>query len=149
MKYAHGEYVVSRCGAIMAVQAQGPWNRECVVKFAEDYRSEREGLAGNRWGDIVFVTGESLFVPDAADVLKSLVKSVMKLGLSHIAVVLGNSTVRSSTKTQLEKIYNSLGIAHVFVETNDQALQWLESEGYLVDKTALATHYLKSPTNPN
>lgn len=61
MKYAHGEYVVSRCGAIMAVQAQGPWNRECVVKFAEDYRSEREGLAGNRWGDIVFVTGESLF----------------------------------------------------------------------------------------
>ena len=36
MQYAHGEFIITRCGDAVLTQAYGPWNRECVNSFASE-----------------------------------------------------------------------------------------------------------------
>ena len=46
MRYAHGEFIVTRCGDAVVTQAFGPWNQECVKSFADEYRVSAQGLFG-------------------------------------------------------------------------------------------------------
>ena len=69
MQYAHGEFIITRCGDAVLTQAYGPWNRECVNSFASEYRTLSECLHGKAWCDIVSVVGESLLIPDAEALL--------------------------------------------------------------------------------
>jgi hypothetical protein len=148
MRSAHGAYAITSCGDVMAVQAHGPWNAECIKQFAKDYREVRAIYENKRWADIVSHIGESLFVPDAEAVLKAAITAVAQEGLCHVAIVIGRSTARSLTKSQLKKMYGKTGVEFDFFDTESEAVVWLSENGYAVDQSKLEEHLAKVPVTP-
>ena len=141
MKYVHGEYLVTRAGDIVLTQAYGPWNRECVEAFGMDYRAETICLHGSRWSDIVVLQGESLLIPDAQSLLHAMIEAVHNLGLAHVALVLGHSSVQSSTRMQLDLMYRDAGPTYRFFDQYGEALAWLTSYGYRLDSHLEQQHF--------
>lgn len=147
MKSVHGEFRVSCCGSIVLTHAYGPWNQECVNKFASEYRTESVGLMNGPWADIVVVVGESLLVPEAERLLREKVKAAVCVGLSHVAVVLGESTVRNTTQAQLDNVYDGLNVRYKCFDVLEEALKWLQQFSYELDVSALEAHYKKLPSS--
>ncbi|MEC7283812.1 MAG: hypothetical protein VXW48_09355 [Pseudomonadota bacterium] len=140
MQYAHGEFIITRCSDAMLTQAYGPWNRECVNSFASEYRTLSESLHGKAWCDIVSVVGESLLIPDAEALLHERVASVNPIGLTHVALVMGESSVRATTQAQLKRVYRDTNIDYIFVDSIEDAVDWLSSKGFSVDKDGIDLH---------
>ena len=143
MRYAHGEFIVTRCGDAVVTQAYGPWNNECVKSFANEYRINAEALFGKVWCNIVCVTGESLLIPDAELQLRERTAAMQPLGLTHIAVVLGDSTAKATTKAQLKRAYKGLNIEFTFFEHIENAVEWLVEHGFSIDAESISTHLTK------
>lgn len=143
MRYAHGEFIVTLCGDAVVTQAYGPWNRECVKSFSEEYRTNAEGLFGKVWCNIVCVTGESLLIPDAEAQLRERTAAMQPLGLTHIAVVLGDSTAKATTKGQLKRVYKELNIEFTFVELIDEAIEWLSQYRFSIEPEGISSHLAK------
>ncbi len=140
MQYAHGEFIITRCGDAVLTQAYGPWNKECVNSFAGEYRTHSESLHGQAWCDIVCVIGESLLIPDAETLLHERVASVNPIGLTHVALVMGESSVRATTQAQLKRVYRDTNIEYVFVDSVEDAVEWLSSKGFTVDQEGIDAH---------
>lgn len=143
MQYVHGDFIVTRCGSAVVTQAYGPWNNECVESFAVEYRANAEVLFGKVWCNIVCVSGESLLIPDAEAQLRERTAAMHTLGLTHIAVVLGDSTAKATTKAQLKRTYKGLNIEFVFVELINEAVEWLEEHGFSIDPESISVHLEK------
>lgn len=143
MRYAHGEFIVTRCGDAVVTQAYGPWNQECVKSFGKEYRTSAEGLFGKVWCNIVCVTGESLLIPDAEALLRERTAAMQPLGLTHIAVVLGDSTAKATTKGQLKRVYNGLNVEFTFVEFIENAVEWMQDNGFNIDSEGISSHLAK------
>ncbi|MDO6567004.1 hypothetical protein Q4561_08020 [Alteromonas sp. 1_MG-2023] len=144
MKTVHGSFVVTRCGNVMLTQAYGPWNRECVDSLVLDYRQKSIDMHGSKWGDIVVLEGESLLIPDAESLLTERLSAVHHLGLSHLALVLESSLVKSTTRNQLEVVYRQTGVDFSFFETYEEARTWLIHQGYTLDEVEERTHFAKA-----
>ncbi|MBJ2129179.1 hypothetical protein JC525_09530 [Alteromonas sp. IB21] len=140
MQYAHGEFIVTRCGSAIVTQAYGPWNRECVTLFAKDYREKAESLFGQTWCNIVCVSGESLLVPDAEASLRERTAAMHPLGLTHIALVMGDSSVKATTTAQLKRVYRDLNIDTFFVNVLTQAVEWLTEKGFSIEQEGISDH---------
>lgn len=143
MRYAHGEFIVTLCGDSVVIQAYGPWNRECVKSFGEEYRTSAEGLFGKVWCNIVCVTGESLLIPDAEAQLRERTAAMQPLGLTHVAVVLGDSTAKATTKGQLKRVYKGLNIEVTFVEIIEEAVEWLSEHRFNIEPEGISSHLAK------
>ena len=143
MRYAHGEFIVTRCGDAVVTQAYGPWNNDCVKSFANEYRINAEALFGKVWCNIVCVTGESLLIPDAELQLRERTAAMQPLGLTHIAGVLGDSTAKATTKAQLKRTYKGLNIEFTFVELIENAVEWLVGHGFNIDLESISLHVEK------
>ena len=144
MKPVHGSFVVTRCGNVMLTQAYGPWNSECVDGLALDYRGKSVDMHGSSWGDIVVLEGESLLIPDAESLLAERISAVHRLGLSHLALVLESSLVKSTTRNQLEVVYRQTGVNFSFFDTYKEAKAWLTHLGYVLDEEAERAHFVKT-----
>ena len=143
MQYAHGEFIVTRCGDAVVTQAFGPWNQECVKSFTDEYRLSAEGLFGKVWCNIVCVIGESLLIPDAEAQLRERTAAMQSLGLTHIAVVLSDSTAKATTKAQLKRTYKGLNIEVTFVELIEEAVEWLSEHRFSIDPDGISSHLAK------
>ena len=144
MKPVHGSFVVTRCGNVMLTQAYGPWNCECVDGLVLDYRDKSIDMHGSNWGDIVVLEGESLLIPDAESLLTERISAVRHLGLSHLALVLESSLVKSTTQNQLEAVYRQTGVDFSFFDTYEEARAWLTHLGYVLDEDAERGHFVKT-----
>ena len=143
MRYAHGEFIVTRCGDAVVTQAFGPWNQECVKSFADAYRVSAQELFGKKWCNIVCVTGESLLIPDAEAQLRERTAAMQPLGLTHIAVVLSDSTAKATTKVQLKRTYKGLSIEFKFVELFEEAIEWLSEHRFNIEPEDISSHLAK------
>lgn len=143
MKYAHGEFIITRCGDAVVTQAYGPWNKECVEHFVTEYRTIVEELFGKVWCSIVCVAGESLLIPDAEILLRARIEAMHPLGLTHIAVVLRDSTAKATTKAQLKRVYSGLNIEFTFVEAIEEAVSWAEQGGFTINSKNISSHLEK------
>lgn len=141
MNSVHGDYVVTRCGDVMLTQAYGPWNEECVDKFVMDYRSKSMVMHGTKWSDIIIVEGESLLIPNAEVVLHERISAVHHLGLSHSALVIGGSTVKSTSRMQMNRIFGKTGLEYAIFEHYQEASEWIQSAGYHFDESAALAHF--------
>ena len=144
MKPVHGSFVVTRCGNIMLTQAYGPWNSECVNGLVLDYRDKSIDMHGSNWGDIVVLEGESLLIPDAENLLAERISAVRHLGLTHLALVLESSLVKSTTRNQLAAVYRQTGVDFTFFDTYPEARAWLTQLGYTLDEDAERFHFVKT-----
>ena len=143
MQYAHGEFIVTRCGSAIVTQAYGPWNRECVALFAKEYREKAESLFGQTWCNIVCVSGESLLVPDAEASLRERTAAMHPLGLTHVALVMGESSAKATTKAQLKRVYRDINIDTIFVDFIAQAVEWLTDKGFSIEHETISEHLEK------
>ncbi|CAD5248650.1 conserved hypothetical protein [Alteromonas sp. 38] len=128
----------------MLTQAYGPWNSECVDGLVLDYRGKSINMHGSRWGDIVILEGESLLIPDAESLLAERISAVRHLGLSHLALVLESSFVKSTTRNQLDAVYRQTGVDFSFYDTYAEARAWLTHLGYTLDEEAERGHFVKT-----
>ncbi|MBQ4829145.1 hypothetical protein J8L84_07640 [Alteromonas sp. MMG017] len=144
MKPVHGSFVVTRCGNVMLTQAYGPWNCECVHGLVLDYREKSIDMHGSHWGDIVVLEGESLLIPDAESLLAERISAVRHLGLSHLALVLESSLVKSTTRNQLEAVYRKTGVDFSFFDTYEEARAWLTQLDYTLNEDAERAHFVKT-----
>lgn len=144
MNPVHGSFIVTRCGNVMLTQAYGPWNRECVDGLVLDYRDKSIDMHGSNWGDIVVLEGESLLTPDAESLLAERISAVRHLGLTHLALVLESSLVKSTTRNQLDVVYSQTGVDFSFFDTYEEAKVWLTNLGYILDEDAERAHFVKT-----
>ena len=86
------------------------------------------------------VVGESLLIPDAEALLHERVASVNPIGLTHVALVMGESSVRTTTQAQLKRVYRDTNIDYIFVDSIEDAVDWLSSKGFSVDKDGIDLH---------
>ncbi|QJR80679.1 hypothetical protein CA267_007735 [Alteromonas pelagimontana] len=133
MKQVHGEYLITLSGNIQLTQAYGPWNKECVEAFIYDYRHELGEAATKNWADIVVLKGESLLVPDAEILLQESVLRVSQIGLQRVAIVTGESMVKTTSQMQLDRLYSSTGVPHCFFYQYADAKQWLAKFGFVTE----------------
>ncbi|WP_414828902.1 hypothetical protein [Alteromonas sp. H39] len=143
MKYVHGEYLITLCGEQLLTHAYGPWNRECVSAFSRDYHLEVAPLIGKRWADIVVLIGESLLIPEAESLLLSRINAAADNGLQAVALVIGRSSVKTSTRTQLERMYNQTPLPVSFFSTYQDASAWLASEGFSSSAKHAEAHFAR------
>ena len=141
MKYVHGEYLITLCGEHLLTHAYGPWNRECVSAFSRDYHQEVAPVIGKRWADIVVLIGESLLIPEAESLLVSRINAAADNGLEAVALVIGRSSVKTSTRMQLERMYAQTPLPISFFSTYQEAALWLESEGFSSNAIHTAAHF--------
>ncbi len=141
MKYVHGEYLITLCGEHLLTHAYGPWNRECVSAFSRDYHLEVTPMIGKRWADIVVLIGESLLIPEAESLLVSRINAAAEFGLEAVALVIGRSSVKTSTRTQLERMYEKTPLPVSFFSTYKEAAAWLESQGFSSSTEQAEAHF--------
>lgn len=130
----HGEFSVNINQDIVVVGAKGPWNLECVVEFGKEYAAKASSLFGQNWADIVLYGGESLFVPDAESLLKSKIEIAIQAGLTHVAIVVGKSTVKTIARMQINQIYRDLNIHYQIFDSVEDAAIWIGELGLKFDK---------------
>lgn len=141
MSCVHGDYIVTRCGEVMLTHAYGPWNAECVDNFVMDYRSKSMAMHGTKWSDIIIVKGESLLIPEAELKLHERISAVHHLGLCHSALVIGASTVKSTSRMQMDRIFSKTGLEYAIFELYEQAKAWILQAGYQFDERAAQGHF--------
>ncbi|MCU7553427.1 hypothetical protein OCL06_02310 [Alteromonas sp. ASW11-19] len=144
MKFIHGEYNLTLCGEHLITHAYGPWNLECVYAYTRDYVQEVAPVYGARWADITILEGESLMVPAAEARLRHGIAIAAEHGLASVALVLENSSVRNSTRAQLDNIYEAHSLPHRFFDHYQDALQWSLQAGYALDRRAERVHFQKN-----
>lgn len=120
----HGEFFVKRFEQVVLTVATGPWNRECIMAFADAYRAEVGAIYGTSWTDIVILRGESLLVPAAEFLLAEKLQVVAPQGFSRIAVVIGQSQVQYTTREQFRRIYTGVAQQCEFFSAPEDALDW-------------------------
>ena len=143
MKYVHGEYLITLCGEQLLTHAYGPWNRECVSEFSRDYHQEAAPVIGKRWADIVVLIGESLLIPEAESLLVSRINAAAQSGLKAVALVTGRSSVKSSTRLQLERMYDQTPMPIAFFDSYHEASAWLQSEGFSSEPDSAEAHFAR------
>lgn len=143
MKYVHGEYLITLCGEQLLTHAYGPWNRECVSAFSRDYHQEVAPRIGKRWADIVVLIGESLLIPEAESLLVSRINAAAEHGLKAVALVIGRSSVKASTRGQLERMYQQSPLPTAFFDSYQDASNWLHEEGFSSEPEHAKAHFAR------
>jgi hypothetical protein len=137
LKDIHGNFNLVLSGNIMFTVATGPWNAECVRQFNREYIKLVSPLFGKQWSDLVILQGESLLIPEAEHLISQTVLESCQRGLSHVALIVSDSSVRAIARAQFMKIYPPSGLIVQFFEHQQPALEWLTLQGFFCDKTEI------------
>lgn len=121
----------------MFTLATGPWNAECVRQFNREYIKLVSPLFGKQWGDLVILQGESLLIPDAEHLISQTVLESCQRGLSHVALIVSDSSIRAIARAQFMRIYPSSGLIVQYFDNPQEALDWLILQGLYCDKAEI------------
>jgi hypothetical protein len=117
--------------------ATGAWNAECTRQFNRGYIKLRCPFFGKKWADLVILQGESLLIPAAEHLIAQTVLESCQRGLSHVALIVSDSSIRAIARAQFMKIYPSSGLIVQYFDNQQEALDWLILQGLYCDKTEL------------
>lgn len=137
MRDIHGNFNLVLSGNIMFTLATGPWNAECVRQFNREYIKLVSPLFGKQWGDLVILQGESLLIPDAEHLISQTVLESCQRGLSHVALIVSDSSIRAIARAQFMRIYPSSGLIVQYFDNPQEALDWLILQGLYCDKAEI------------
>lgn len=137
MRDIHGKFNLVLSGNIMFTLATGPWNAECVRQFNREYIKLVSPLFGKQWGDLVILQGESLLIPDAEHLISQTVLESCQRGLSHVALIVSDSSIRAIARAQFMRIYPSSGLIVQYFDNQQEALDWLILQGLYCDKAEI------------
>ncbi|WP_133471703.1 hypothetical protein [Paraglaciecola marina] len=122
----HGQYVSSRSQQLMLFSGRGPWNDEALTYGTKSTQADLQAIDHNRpWGQIGFLYGESLMPPTAFKLFSDVISLRQQMGLKAIAIMIQDSDIITTIKTQLKVAYNKAGIESEFFNDFDSATKWL------------------------
>lgn len=122
----HGEYKVGQSGQVLLFLGRGPWNDEALKQGSYQLNDVILQINKNQsWGQLSFLSGESILPPST---FKEFVKHTAirkQLGMRALAVVIKDTDIINTIKSQLGDAYQSAGIEHKFFSEIDEAIDWL------------------------
>ena len=140
----HGEFSLIMNQDVVLTNAVGPWNLECIEQFGIDYATSVYSAKVSRWADIIMLQGESLLVPDAEKDLQVRIARAVETGLSHVAVVMCKSEVKTTAKLQMKRLYRNLPAELAFFDTLNEAIDWVKQQGYRCERKSVENFFEQS-----
>lgn len=140
----HGEFSLIMNQDVVLTNAVGPWNLECIEQFGIDYATSVYSAKVSKWADIIMLQGESLLVPDAEKDLQVRIARAVETGLSHIAVVMCKSEVKTTAKLQMKRLYRNLPAELAFFDTLNEAIDWVKQQGYRCERKSVENFFEQS-----
>ena len=140
----HGEFSLIMNQDVVLTNAVGPWNLECIEQFGIDYATSVYSAKVSRWADIIMLQGESLLVPDAEKDLQVRIARAIETGLSHVAVVMCKSEVKTTAKLQMKRLYRNLPAELAFFDTLNEAIDWVKQQGYRCERESVENFFEQS-----
>ncbi|MEP0354312.1 MAG: hypothetical protein ABJH06_11080 [Paraglaciecola sp.] len=138
----HGHYVSSRSKQLMLFSGKGPWNDEALTYGTKSTQLDINAIDHKKpWGQIGFLYGESLMPPTAFKLFSDVICLRQQMGLKAIAIIIQDSDVIITIKTQLKVAYNKAGIESEFFDDFDSATNWLTSFNIEFDQTEVKNFY--------
>lgn len=140
----HGEFSLTMIQDVVLTNAIGPWNLECIVQFGLKYGESVYSAKVTKWADIIMLQGESLLVPDAEKDLQIRIARAVQTGLTHVAVVMCKSEVKTTAKMQMSRLYKDLPATLEFFETLEEAMDWVTQQGFRCERADVETFFATS-----
>ena len=140
----HGEFSLIMNQDVVLTNAVGPWTLECIEQFGIDYATSVYSAKVSRWADIIMLQGESLLVPDAEKDLQVRIARAVETGLSHVAVVMCKSEVKTTAKLQMKRLYRNLPAELAFFDTLNEAIDWVKQQGYRCERESVENFFEQS-----
>lgn len=131
----HGDYVVSRSQQTIMFSARGPWNDETMKRGAKEMGQNIGQLDLSKpWGCLSCLYGESLMPPSTFKSFEKHTKIRKSMGLTGLAVVIRDSDIANTIKSQLTDAYQSAEVDFIFLSDLNSAITWLSNIGVSIDK---------------
>lgn len=137
MKFSqeHGDYVVSHSLQTVLLSGRGPWNDESLKRGGKEMGKNIHQLDLTKpWGCLSCLYGESLMPPSAYKAFEEHTAIRKSLGLKALAVVIQDSDIANTIKTQLSQAYHSADIEYEFLPDIDAAMTWIMDRDLSLDK---------------
>lgn len=124
--HSHGSLSFSQEGPILIIEGEGPWNREAIEDSADRAEECHKNLCGRPWGVLAIIHGDPFHTPDAAELLRAIVKEDKKNGRVASALLLDNSSSPGIGSLHIAEIYGRAGEVCRTFSRRDEAVQWLK-----------------------
>lgn len=122
---SHGHYKLEQRNRILLIDAIGPFNEEIVEKFQKEVKSWEDALSQSPWGSLVIYRGNSIFTPDAEELLINATKARMEKGMIANASVILESTHADLQQMQLRRVYAACQLPFFVFSDINTAESWL------------------------
>ena len=140
----HGDYVVSRSLQTILFSGRGPWNDETMIRGSREMGQSIKQLDLSKpWGSLSCLYGESLMPPST---FKAFAKHTMirkSMGLKGLAVVIQDSQIANTIKSQLIQAYEPAEVEFAFLSDIDSAMNWLLDLDVILDKQQVDQFFLQ------
>lgn len=121
----HGTLNIRLDGPILVVEGKGPWNLESLNQSGAVVKPFAKQLVGKKWGAIVILHGQAVYVPAAARALTEVVKRDKLAGRIASGVLVDNCESPEFTKEHLSDIYRNAGEQFEFFSDYEIAKSWV------------------------
>ncbi|MDB2330294.1 hypothetical protein N9V74_01130 [Alteromonas sp.] len=142
MHNLHGEFETETMGQLLLFSARGPWNDETmrngVVKMS---RLISNLGTQSSWAQLSCLYGESLMPPSTFEIFIKQTIIRKQRGLSFLAIVITDTDIGLTIRSQLSYCYDAAGVEHAFVDTVEEAIECLSLKGYDFDSTDVAQFF--------
>lgn len=128
MQYSpHGSYKIEQQDNILLIDAQGPFNEVTTEQYHQDIKLFTKKMSGSPWASLVSFKGNSVFTPEAEEILVETTQYRVDNGMVAVAAVIVNSAYADILQMQLQRIYQSCAIQFNFFSNAGHAQNWLDS----------------------
>lgn len=122
---AHGSFSLQVEGRILLLHGEGPGNAELIEQYQLAVLRHREALAGQPWGNLVVLHGESLLTHDAVQLMNLSIGRSCASGMVAAAVVLSDTNYPGLGEQLWHQIYVAADMPHAFFDNIESARGWL------------------------
>ncbi|MBT1062369.1 hypothetical protein KJY73_02235 [Bowmanella sp. Y26] len=122
---AHGSFSLQVEGRILLLHGEGPGNAELIEQYQLAVQQHRQALAGEPWGNLVVLHGESLLTHDAVQLMNLSIGRSRDSGMVAAAVVLTDTKYPGLGEQLWHQIYVAADMPHAFFADIGSARTWL------------------------
>jgi hypothetical protein len=121
----HGSIDLHVQDRILFIEGCGPWNLEAVKEAYGRFKPLVETLYGSPWGSLALLSGDPIYVPDAANFLIKTIKTERRKGCVASAILVGESNSPEFAKRHLSELHTKAGNTYHFFSDKKEAVWWL------------------------
>lgn len=123
----HGIFEIKIEENILLVDATGPFNEELIINYQNALESCIKSLEHKKWNQIITLHQLSVFTPEAELALTKTLINRKSRGLTHCAVVIGDTNYKALLTEQMSRCYCKAEIDHQYFNTLDTAKKWINT----------------------